>query len=436
MGYIFISYSHNDMNYVHQLQALLQSEGFEVWVDDRIDYGDEWPMIIQEKLDGCDAFILVATDDSYKSRWVQKEVTRAQRMNKPFFPLLLGGHPWLAIESTQYVDVRDQSLPPEKFYQRLEGVTNRKKSAGSSLTTETRPSAPRLKLPTEAKPPEPAAKQPPKPEPAPKYGKMPPPQPKRSNGTFLILGAVGVVGTLCICAFLGSAMLNIPLSPAATNTRTSIKTPTVRPTNTPIFTQTPTALPTMVTVSWPINVHDTFDSNSNNWKLGDYDGDLATWNNSIANGILLWNAKAKSGFSGRLTLPDKTDIADFLLAVDGKRLSGPQTATYGLIFRLDENGNYYTFRIAGDEFTFDLRKDDEWSKLIEWTVSSAILPNEKNTLAVLAVGNHFTFYVNDQYVGEFEDSQLTRGSVAMIVSLYRADEQSVFEFDNFILRTP
>jgi len=127
MGHIFISYSHKDRDYAHRLQDALQAEGFEVWIDDRIDYGDEWPMVIQDRLDACDAFILVATEDSYKSKWVQKEVTRAQRLDKPFFPLLLSGYPWLSIESTQYVDVKDKSLPPERFYKRLAKVSQRNK---------------------------------------------------------------------------------------------------------------------------------------------------------------------------------------------------------------------------------------------------------------------------------------------------------------------
>jgi len=125
LGHIFISYSHKNKNYVHKLQEALQSKGFEVWIDDRIDYGDEWPLVIQDRLDECEAFILIATEDSYRSKWVQKEVTRAQRTNKPFFPLLLSGDPWLSIESTQYSDVTDGSLPTEKFYDRLAKVTTR-----------------------------------------------------------------------------------------------------------------------------------------------------------------------------------------------------------------------------------------------------------------------------------------------------------------------
>jgi Tol biopolymer transport system component len=127
MGHIFISYSHKDKGYAHKLRETLLQEGFEVWIDDRIEYGEEWPLVIQEHLDTCDAFILVATENSFRSRWVQKEVTRAERIGKRIFPLLLSGQTWLSIESTQYVDVSDGSLPTERFYKRLESAASRNK---------------------------------------------------------------------------------------------------------------------------------------------------------------------------------------------------------------------------------------------------------------------------------------------------------------------
>ena len=125
MGHIFISYSHMDKDYVHQLQEALLSQGFNVWIDDRIDYGTRWPKVIQDHLDDCDAFIVIVSENSFESEWVQNEVTRAKRIGKPFFPLLLSGSPWLSIESTQYVDVTNKQLPPEKFYERLSHVTPR-----------------------------------------------------------------------------------------------------------------------------------------------------------------------------------------------------------------------------------------------------------------------------------------------------------------------
>src|SRR5262245_4679442 len=125
MGHIFVSYSHKDKEYVHKMAEAMQSEGFEVWIDDRIDYGTRWPLVIETAIDSCDAFILVASNNSHESRWVQHEIARAQRLEKQIFPVLLGGEPWLSFESIQYFDVRDGALPSRKFYDVLRQNVNK-----------------------------------------------------------------------------------------------------------------------------------------------------------------------------------------------------------------------------------------------------------------------------------------------------------------------
>ena len=128
MGYIFVSYSHEDAVFVSKLVKSLESEGFNAWIDNRIDYGAKWPHVIQEKLDACDAFILVMSPDSYESQWVQNELARAHRKKKPIFPLLLEGRePWLSVEAIQYYDMRNEKLPDEKFFEHLSSVTDRQK---------------------------------------------------------------------------------------------------------------------------------------------------------------------------------------------------------------------------------------------------------------------------------------------------------------------
>ncbi|MBN1450792.1 MAG: TIR domain-containing protein [Anaerolineales bacterium] len=122
MSHIFISYSHKDSKYVEKLEKKLIEEGFNVWIDHRIDYGSQWPKVIQEQLDSCGAFIVVVSENAYESEWVQNEVARAKRKGKPFFPLLLSGDPWITVETTQYVDVKDGSLPPIKFYEELSNI--------------------------------------------------------------------------------------------------------------------------------------------------------------------------------------------------------------------------------------------------------------------------------------------------------------------------
>lgn len=125
MGHIFISYSHKDKEYVHKLHEALLNEGFGVWIDDRIDYGDKWLKAIEKNLDDCDAFIIVMSKNSSESEMVLNEITRARDLEKQIFPLLLDGKNWLVVQARQFVDVRDGSLPTEKFYKRLETVAPR-----------------------------------------------------------------------------------------------------------------------------------------------------------------------------------------------------------------------------------------------------------------------------------------------------------------------
>lgn len=125
MGHIFISYSHKDKDYVEKLEKKLIDEGFDVWIDHRIDYGTQWPKEIQKALDACDAFIVVVSENASESKWAQNEVARADRKKKPFFPVWLDGDLWLSIETTQAADVRNGRLPTKDFYEQLGYVAER-----------------------------------------------------------------------------------------------------------------------------------------------------------------------------------------------------------------------------------------------------------------------------------------------------------------------
>ena len=136
MSHIFISYSHKDTDYSHKLADHLREQGFDVWIDARLDYGSTWPQEIQKQLDTCAAFIVVMSPRSYASEWVQNELNRAKRLGKPIYPLLLEGDgPWLSVESTQFVDVTGGKLPDEKFYSTLERIVPRTEGGGSIHST-------------------------------------------------------------------------------------------------------------------------------------------------------------------------------------------------------------------------------------------------------------------------------------------------------------
>jgi len=139
MSHIFISYSRQDQAYVTQLAQALESHRLPLWLDDRINYGSEWPREIQKHLDTCLAFVLVMSPRSRESRWVSNELTRAIRLRKPIFPLWLEGDIWFEVESYQAFDVRRKNVPPVRFFNDLRPYFST--SASTSSTPQTPPHA-------------------------------------------------------------------------------------------------------------------------------------------------------------------------------------------------------------------------------------------------------------------------------------------------------
>jgi hypothetical protein len=128
-------------------------------------------------------------------------------------------------------------------------------------------------------------------------------------------------------------------------------------------------------------------------------------------------------------------MSDFYLTVEARRVSGSEDGRYGLVFR-SVDGHCYLFEIVDYQyFRLRLWYEDEWTLLSDWTGTSAIRPGQVNRLTVIAKGTHFTFYVNDQHVGETDDGRLSSGRVGVAIAL-KADGAAVFEFDNFEVRAP
>ena len=51
MAHVFISYAHNDLlNLVADLKSQLKHEGFEVWNDEELLFGEEWELGFNDHL--------------------------------------------------------------------------------------------------------------------------------------------------------------------------------------------------------------------------------------------------------------------------------------------------------------------------------------------------------------------------------------------------
>jgi hypothetical protein len=88
-GFLFISYSRKDQSFAKKLAGDLRRHGIPVWLDDlALRAGDNWPQIIAEAIDKCQAMLVIISPDSMASKWVGNELSLADKKGKSIFPLL------------------------------------------------------------------------------------------------------------------------------------------------------------------------------------------------------------------------------------------------------------------------------------------------------------------------------------------------------------
>lgn len=88
-SYSFVSYAHTDSSVVYSIISGLQDERLNIWFDEGIHAGSEWPEEIGERLVGCDSVIVMLSSNSIRSASVRREVNMAISENKKVIVLLL-----------------------------------------------------------------------------------------------------------------------------------------------------------------------------------------------------------------------------------------------------------------------------------------------------------------------------------------------------------
>jgi hypothetical protein len=82
MASVFISYARSDVALVRSLEASLTQRGLTVWRDNRIGAADEFLKTIEDQLGKADAVLVVWTEASVSSAFVQAEALAAQGSEK------------------------------------------------------------------------------------------------------------------------------------------------------------------------------------------------------------------------------------------------------------------------------------------------------------------------------------------------------------------
>lgn len=118
-GHIFLSYCSTDLRFALQIATDLKNAGVKVWMD-RLDIkpGDDWRKTLEEAVDKSVGMIPIITPKYTQSKYCQRELARADRLNLPIVPLLLkslGDSEWpMEIERAQYIDFTE--WPSEEAY--------------------------------------------------------------------------------------------------------------------------------------------------------------------------------------------------------------------------------------------------------------------------------------------------------------------------------
>jgi TIR domain/WD domain, G-beta repeat len=122
-GHVFISYSHQDRDYVEELADFLARAGVPVWFDHKGAHGDRIDQAVEEQIETCAAFLVVMSPASRESRWVMPELTWAMNAGKPIMPILIEGRPFLILVAHKYEDLPNGGMPGAKFVDDLRRYT-------------------------------------------------------------------------------------------------------------------------------------------------------------------------------------------------------------------------------------------------------------------------------------------------------------------------
>jgi hypothetical protein len=316
-------------------------------------------------------------------------------------------------------------------------------SAALSATDKTilagSPAAPTSALPAPAQNPTPAA-------PTLPPDAFPPGQPagRSRSRIWLIVALVGLLGLGIIGTLVGGILLFTRSISSTAGTPTPVaggglaRLPTagVRPTTPP----KPTARPKPTSAPQPtakpkpdgqgaVLIEDNFDDPANS-ELSEETSNTATY--TFSDGAYVIDVKTPkyivwSSYTG--------SYGDVDIQVDATLDEGPLDGAAGVLFRYQDEDNFYYYRVSADgSYNLTLYAAGERQVLVDWTQAPEIKGRRQvNHLGVEAVGDHIRLLVNDTLLAEVSDDTFAKGEIALAVTTFE-EGGATFKFDNLIVR--
>jgi outer membrane protein assembly factor BamB len=261
---------------------------------------------------------------------------------------------------------------------------------------------------------------------------------RRRFALFCVLLFLVVVSFACSGTSSAPAEGESPVVAAATDTAVPPSpTPTVsEPTATAKPTQTPRPQPPTpegLDAGWNLLMYDPFDGTGRAFPGTVLTTPTGVVRIAIQNGKSVWHATALEEYFGAGLTSTAGDFGDFFASVSARQVSGPAACEYGMLFRDSEDGGYL-FAVQERARTFGLQYSSREGASRVFHLkqfSSAIIADGPNVLAVNAVGNAITLFINGTPIAAVEDDGSLTGTIGLRVFVQQKGAEADFEFDDF-----
>jgi adenylate cyclase len=106
MSHVFISYARSDEPLARDIADALRETGFEIWRDDELPAHRTYAEVIEERIDGAAAVVVLWSADAAKSQWVRAEADTARSASKLIQATVDGTIPPMPFNQIQCADLK------------------------------------------------------------------------------------------------------------------------------------------------------------------------------------------------------------------------------------------------------------------------------------------------------------------------------------------
>jgi tetratricopeptide (TPR) repeat protein len=151
-------------------------------------------------------------------------------------------------------------------------------------------------------------------------------------------------------------------------------------------------------------------------------------------GAFVLELSRESYFAWETMVPERR-FTDFILETDLEAHPSNGHSALGVVLRHVNDENFYFFLLSSrGNYRFDLLFNNHPQHLIEWTrLPEPDGPTRR--LSIVAHGSHFSFVVDDEWVGEIDDEVLPAGGIGFAAQTYQAAPGGIFRLKRLAVNT-